>query len=118
MQPLPSKESSGGGSLESESRFSCNMADPVVRVVRKTEQHNPLLQVFAYVCVRCGFLRCVHVQRSSRFAELPAFIVILQRVELGKSKNSTYDIPNEGFVFGRPNIHDGEGASEGELRVP
>jgi len=54
------------------------MGDPVVRVVRKTEQHNPLLQ----------------------------------RVELGKSRRSTYEIPQEGFVFGRPNIHDGEGAAE------
>merc|ERR1712193_483286 len=54
------------------------MGDPVVRVVRRTEQHNP----------------------------------ILQRIELGKSRRSTYALLDEGFVFGRPNIHDGEGAVE------
>merc|ERR1712100_922341 len=54
------------------------MTDPVVRVVRKTEQTNP----------------------------------ILQRLELGKSRRSTYELPDDGFVFGRPNIHDGEGSAE------
>merc|ERR1719321_2304296 len=54
------------------------MGDPVVRVVRKTEQHNPLLQ----------------------------------RTALGKSRRSTYELPDEGFVFGRPSIHDGEGSAE------
>jgi len=44
-------------------------------------------------------------------------VLLWQRTELGKSKCSTYDIPNEGFVFGRPNIHDGEGASEGECSL-
>merc|ERR1712227_231626 len=55
-----------------------DMCDPVVRVVRKTEQHNPLLQ----------------------------------RLELGKSRRTTYEVPQDGFVYGRPNIHDGEGANE------
>merc|ERR1711939_46281 len=57
---------------------ACRMGDPVVRVVRKTEQHNPLLQ----------------------------------RTALGKSRRSTYELPDEGFVFGRPNIYDGEGSAE------
>jgi len=55
-----------------------SMGEPVVRVVRKTEQSNALLQ----------------------------------RIELGKSRRSTYELPQEGFVFGRPNIHDGEGSAE------
>jgi len=53
-------------------------AEPVVRVVRKSEQHNPLLQ----------------------------------RVVLGKSKRSTYNLPQNTFVYGKPNIHDGEGCAE------
>jgi len=52
--------------------------EPVVRVVRKTEQFNPLLQ----------------------------------RVVLGKSKRSTYALPTNQFVYGKPNIHDGEGCAE------
>merc|ERR1712028_209150 len=57
-----------------------NMGDsePVVRVVRKTEAFNPLLQ----------------------------------RVVLGKSKRSTYGLPQNQFVYGKPNIHDGEGCAE------
>jgi len=54
------------------------MADPVVRVVRKTESYNP----------------------------------VLQRVELGKCRRSCYNLPSEEFVYGRPNIHDGEGSAE------
>merc|ERR1712153_194598 len=60
--------------------YRSNMGDsePVVRVVRKTEAFNPLLQ----------------------------------RVVLGKSKRSTYGLPQNQFVYGKPNIHDGEGCAE------
>jgi hypothetical protein len=52
--------------------------EPVVRVVRKTEASNPLLQ----------------------------------KAQLGKSKRSTYNLPQNQFVYGKPNIHDGEGCAE------
>merc|ERR1712100_820059 len=37
---------------------------------------------------------------------------LLQRVVLGKSKRSTYNLPYNNFVYGKPNIHDGEGCAE------
>jgi hypothetical protein len=38
---------------------------------------------------------------------------MLLKDDVGKSKPTTRDLPSEQFVYGRPEIRDPEGASEG-----